>query len=113
MADRGRVGKFPQKVVSNEGLPLRIVRDERLDMFLQKIGGDRHFKFLPVAVRANSQRIALAEIMIGPNQNVDEARRRLNRLLGDCGYEIGQMEYPEVTASKITPWSPAVLTANV
>jgi len=51
--------------------------------------------------------------MIGPNQNVDEARRRLNRLLGDCGYEIGQMEYPEVTASKITPWSPAVLTANV
>jgi len=51
--------------------------------------------------------------MIGPNQNVDEARQRLNRLLGDCGYEIGQMEYPEVTASKITPWSPAVLTANV
>ena len=79
----------------------------------ERISRGKTIKFLPVAVRANSQRIALAEIMIGPNQNVDEARQRLNRLLGDCGYEIGQMEYPEVTASKITPWSPAVLTANV
>jgi len=53
------------------------------------------------------------EIIIGPIQNSEEARQRLNRLLTDCGYEIGQMEYPEITISKVVPWSLAVLTAKV
>jgi hypothetical protein len=69
-------------------------------------------RHLTSAVRANGRKIALAEIIIGPNQNVGEARQRLDRLLTACGYEIGQMEYPEVTASKVVPWSTAVL-ANV
>jgi hypothetical protein len=79
----------------------------------ERVTGGKTIRFLPVAVRANSKRIALAEIIVGPNQNCEEARQRLIRLLAECGYEIGQMEYPEITASKVVPWSPAVLTANV
>ncbi len=78
-----------------------------------RVSGGKIIRYLTSPVRANSRKIALAEIIIGPNQNVDDARQRLNRLLADVGYEIGQMEYPEISASKVVPWSPAVATATV
>lgn len=77
-----------------------------------RISGGKVVRYLTSAVRANGRKIALAEIIIGPNQDAEEARQRLNRLLADMGYEVGQMEYPEITASKVVPWSAAVL-ANV
>jgi hypothetical protein len=42
VANRGRVGKFPQDIVGNQGLPLGVVCHKRLDMLLQTEAGDRH-----------------------------------------------------------------------
>src|SRR3954467_15003636 len=50
ITDAGTVGKFPYKVVGNESLPLRVIRDERLDVPLQEIGGGRHRSLLLLAV---------------------------------------------------------------
>jgi hypothetical protein len=44
MAKGGCIGKFPQNIVTNQRLPLRVVIDECLNMSLQEIGGNRHFK---------------------------------------------------------------------
>src|SRR5918996_3659176 len=44
MAKGRRIGKFPQNIVSNQRLPLRVVIDECLNMSLQEIGGNRHLK---------------------------------------------------------------------
>src|SRR5919106_1681397 len=42
---KGRcIGKFPQNIISNQRLPLRVVIDECLNMSLQEIGGNRHFE---------------------------------------------------------------------
>lgn len=46
MTNGGRVGEFPQDVVGDQRLPLRIVVDKRLDMSLQKIGRNRHLESL-------------------------------------------------------------------
>src|SRR6266536_501370 len=46
MAEGGRVGELPQNIVGDQRLPLRVVIDERLDMLLQKIGGNRHQNLL-------------------------------------------------------------------
>jgi hypothetical protein len=50
MADGGRVGEFPQNIIGDQRLPLRVVLDERLDMSLQEIGCDRHLS-LPAHFR--------------------------------------------------------------
>lgn len=58
MADGGRVGEFPQKIIGDQRLPLRVVLDECLDMSLQEIGGDRHLSLLVhlrVAVRSEDR----------------------------------------------------------
>jgi len=44
MTNGRRIGKSPQNVVSNQRLSLRIFIDQRLDMSLQEIGGNRHLK---------------------------------------------------------------------
>src|SRR5947209_17417513 len=46
MAKRRRIGEFPQNVVSDQGLPSRIVVDERLDVLLQQVGSDSHLIIL-------------------------------------------------------------------
>lgn len=74
----------------------------------ERVSGDRLIRFLPVAVRADGKRIALAEIMVGPNQDVGEARQRLRQLLADIGYRVGDMEYPEISASATSPWAPSL-----
>ena len=42
MAEGRRVNEFPQQIIGNQRLPLGVVVDERLDMSVQEIGGDRH-----------------------------------------------------------------------
>ena len=37
MAQGGRIGKLPQQIIGDQGLPLPVVRDERLEMALQKV----------------------------------------------------------------------------
>lgn len=71
----------------------------------ERISGGKTIRFLPVAVRANGKRIALAEIIVGPNQNFEEARQRLIRLLADSGYSPDQMEFPEIMPSTVPSWS--------
>jgi hypothetical protein len=72
---------------------------------LERRSGGKTVRFLPVAIRANNKRIALAEIIVGPNQNFVEARQQLIRLLADSGYSPGQMEFPEIVASTVSSWS--------
>src|SRR6267143_5187624 len=38
MAQRGRKGQLPQQVIGDQRLPLPVLRDERLEMALQKVG---------------------------------------------------------------------------
>ncbi len=78
----------------------------------ERVSGGRTVRFLPTIVRAEGKRIALAEIIIGPNQNAGEARQRLNQLLADVGYRVDDMEYPGITASVVAPWvfAPALAT---
>jgi hypothetical protein len=58
-------------------------------------------------VTAGGQPIALAEIIIGPNQNADETRERLKRLPAVAGYRVDVMEYPEIALSAVVPWASA------
>jgi hypothetical protein len=46
MADGGGIGEFPDHIIGDQRLPLPVVRDECLDMALQKIGSDRHRSLL-------------------------------------------------------------------
>ncbi len=64
----------------------------------------REISFLPVPVRSGGKRIAFAEILIGPNQNIDHAIEEMRCLLADSGYSTGEMEYPEINASVVAPW---------
>jgi hypothetical protein len=64
-------------------------------------------RYLPVQVRAEGKRIAFSEIIVGPNRNVEETRDQLKKFLADQGYEVGDIEYPEITVSAIPPWDPS------
>jgi hypothetical protein len=73
-----------------------------------RMSGSKTIRYLSAEVRADRKKIALAEVIIGPNQNADEARERVIKLLADCGYETNDMEYPTVIASGVAPWSSAM-----
>jgi hypothetical protein len=62
-------------------------------------------RYLPISVRANGKLIALDEIIIGANQNTEEAREQLKALLAAKGYVVGSVEYPRITASSIPGFS--------
>jgi len=57
-------------------------------------------RYLMTDVRADSQRIALAEVLVGPNQQFEEAAARLALMLRAAGYVPGG-EYPDVMKSGI------------
>jgi hypothetical protein len=61
-------------------------------------------RYLPVQVRVEGKRIAFSEIIVGPNRNIEDSRDQLKKLLADQGYEVGDIEFPEITASAIPPW---------
>ena len=54
-------------------------------------------QYLPVSVRVEGKRIALAELIVGPNQDAENARQRLKELLADNGYSAETPEYPKIT----------------
>jgi len=58
-------------------------------------------RYLPISVRADGKLIALDEIIIGANQNSEDAREQLTTLLAAKGYEVGSVEYPRITVSSI------------
>jgi len=65
----------------------------------ERTSGDKTIRYLPINVREQGRRIAFAEVIVGPNQDSEEARGRLIRLLNDTGYTVGNMEYPSITLS--------------
>src|SRR6266851_385875 len=46
MAEGGRIGEFPHNVIGDELLPLRVVVDKCLHVFLQESARDCHLSFL-------------------------------------------------------------------
>ena len=62
-------------------------------------------RYLPVHPRADGKLIALDEIIIGANQNAEEAREQLKTLLAARGYTLGSIEYPRITVSGIPAFS--------
>lgn len=51
-------------------------------------------------VRAEGKLIALDEIIIGANQEVENVRRLFETLLAEKGYRTGDIEYPAFTVSR-------------
>ena len=70
----------------------------------EREAGGRTIRYLPVSLRDSGKQIVFAEIITGPNQNVEVARERLNYVLSQAGYGLGDLEYPEIVASEVTPW---------
>jgi hypothetical protein len=61
-------------------------------------------RYLRVEVRKCHKRIALAEIIIGPNQDSFHANELINKMLADAGYQVDSMDYPIIINSTLTPW---------
>jgi Asp-tRNA(Asn)/Glu-tRNA(Gln) amidotransferase A subunit family amidase len=40
-----------------------------------------------------------------PEQDIEDSRDQLKKLLANQGYEVGDIEFPEITASAIPPWA--------
>ncbi|HEV2194036.1 MAG TPA: DUF2971 domain-containing protein [Candidatus Acidoferrum sp.] len=91
--------------VEQEYRRVTIVHNEAAVEPKVRVSGSRSIRYLISDARANGKKVALAEIVLGPNQNADEAQKRLLKFLGDCGYEIGDLEYPKMIASAVAPWS--------
>lgn len=56
-------------------------------------------RYLRVVVRQDARPLALAEILIGPNQDAETARRRLGGLLKDAGYPNDFAALPVISVS--------------
>lgn len=54
-------------------------------------------RYLPVFMRQNRRPVALAEIIIGSNQNIDQAQARLMKLLKSAGYPHEFANLPEIS----------------
>ena len=72
-----------------------------------RMSGGKAIRYLTTEVRAHGRKVALAEVIIGPNQVAEQARERFVKLLADCGYETNDMEYPEIVFSGVVPWNSA------
>jgi hypothetical protein len=79
----------------------------------ERLSGGKTIRYLTAEVRANGRKIALAEVITGPNQNAEQAKQRLVKLLAECGYETNDMEYPKVVASTVAPWSSAAPALSI
>jgi hypothetical protein len=56
-------------------------------------------RYTPVLVRHEGKRIALAEIIVGPQLDFENARTELLAHLDECGYTTDCMEYPNIKKS--------------
>jgi DUF2971 family protein len=65
-----------------------------------RIGADgKEVRYLPISLRAEGKLIALDEIIVGAEQNLDEVRTRFAMTLKSKGYVEGSIEYPRFTQS--------------
>jgi hypothetical protein len=84
-----------------------ILRDNDQKLLKTMESGGQLKRYVPVALRTHGKKIALAEIIMGPNQYVAEAREGLEELLSRNGYTPECAEYPQISPSAIQPWDPA------
>jgi hypothetical protein len=63
----------------------------------------KQIRYLSVSLRTEGKLIALDEIIIGANQDGEEAREHLKSLLSTKGYIAGTIEYPRITISGVNP----------
>jgi hypothetical protein len=59
----------------------------------------KRIRYIEVPVRRSGKRIALAEVIIGPNQYGDLGRQKVTQILHAAGYTPGDAEYPEISIS--------------
>ncbi len=52
-----------------------------------------------ITLRLDGKKLAFAEIIIGPNQDAEAAKKRLQGILERANYVPGSPEYPEITVS--------------
>jgi hypothetical protein len=81
---------------------VKLVDEKEGYMLKKRESAGKTIQYLPLFVRAKGRRIAFAEIMTGPNQNPEEGRERLKRLLANSAYGPECPKYPEITASELS-----------
>lgn len=62
----------------------------------------KEIRYVPVSLRSDGKLIALDEIIIGANQNCDEAREQIKGVLASKNYVEGTIEYPRFTVSSVS-----------
>jgi hypothetical protein len=74
----------------------------------------RQIRYLPVSLRAEGKLIALDEIIIGADQELEEVRKQFEAVLIAKGYVEGSIEYPRFTVSSVSaPSGRNKLEANI
>jgi hypothetical protein len=90
--------------VEQEFRQVTLVRQNSNIRLKERGTGGKVIRYLPVPVRVEGRRIALSEIIIGSNREVEDSRDQLEEFLAAQGYKVGDIEYPEITVSAIPPW---------
>jgi hypothetical protein len=97
--------KQPKWAVEQEIRHATLIRDGANIRPKERIRDGKVIRYLDdVELRTAGKKLAFAEIMIGPNQNPEEANARVVALLEEAGYKLGRLEYPEVTVSQLSDW---------
>jgi len=96
--------KQPRWATEQEFRRVSLLRENDQGRLRERESEGKTIRYLPVSVRTQGNLIALAELTAGPNQNASEASERLKALLAKNGYTPPIPEYPQITASEITPW---------
>lgn len=97
--------KHPNWAVEQEIRHATLIRDGANIRPKERIRDDKTIRYLDdVELRTVGKKLAFAEIIVGPNQNADEAKIRVFALLDEAEYRPGTLEYPEVTISQINDW---------
>lgn len=97
--------KHPEWAAEREYRLVKLVFDDELLKLRERESAGKTLRYLPVPVRVEGKRIALAEVIIGPNQNAEDARERLAALLAGNGYVPECPEYPDIAVLSISPWT--------
>lgn len=97
--------KQPKWAVEREIRHATLIRDGAIIRPKERIRDGKTIRYLDdIELRTAGKKLAFAEIIIGPNQNAEEAKVRLGALFEEAGYKQGMLKYPEVTISEIRDW---------
>lgn len=98
--------KQPKWAVEQEIRHATLIRDGANIRPKERIRDGKVIRYLDdIELRTAGKKLAFAEIIVGPNQNPEEATKRVVALLVQAGYQPGTSEYPEVTISQINDWT--------